>query len=204
MKETERLTVVYPVIVEGKYDKLRLESVVNATVLTTDGFGIFKKTEKQALFRTLAQKTPLIVLTDSDGAGKVIRGRISGMIPPERLIQLYVPRIPGVEKRKQAPSAEGILGVEGMERELLYRLFAPFAGEPAKRSEPAVTKTDFYLDGLTGQAQSQRRRDAFAVRLGLPTGMTPGALLAAVNIICTYQEYQTAIGQLPDHGKETL
>lgn len=201
MKES-KLAVAYPVIVEGKYDKLRLESVIEGTILTTDGFGIFKKAEKQALFRALAKKTPLIVLTDSDGAGKVIRGHLSSLVPPDRLIQLYVPRIPGVEKRKATASAEGVLGVEGMERDLLRRLFLPFAEGQAPVERAEITKTDFYLDGLTGQAQSRARRDAFAESLGLPAGMTPGALLAAVRIICTREEYQAAVGCLAA-GKET-
>ena len=119
----ERLKIPYPVIVEGKYDKLRLESVIEAHIIPTDGFGIFKKEEKASMFRALAKKTPLILLTDSDGAGKLIRSHLTSVLPKERLIQLYVPRISGKEKRKNEPSAEGILGVEGMERELLFELF---------------------------------------------------------------------------------
>ncbi len=202
MMNKQALSVAYPVIVEGKYDKLRLESVIEGTILTTDGFGIFKKAEKQALFRALAKKTPLIVLTDSDGAGKVIRGHLSSLIPPERLIQLYVPRLKGVEKRKATPSAEGVLGVEGMERELLYQLFLPFSAGKTPVERAAITKTDFYLDGLTGQAQSRSRRDAFAELLGLPAGMTPSALLAAVQIICSKEEYHATVERLAV-GKET-
>ena len=112
----ELLQIPYPVIVEGRYDKLRLESVIRAQILTTDGFGLFNRQEKATLFRALAAKSPLIVLTDSDGAGKLIRSHISSMLPPDRLIHLYIPRVEGKEKRKSAPSAEGTLGVEGMER----------------------------------------------------------------------------------------
>ena len=96
----EKLNIPYPIIVEGKYDRLRLLSVCNARILTTDGFGIFKKQEKLALFRKLAEHTPVILLTDSDGAGKVIRGHLAGAIPPERIIHLYIPQIRGKEKRK--------------------------------------------------------------------------------------------------------
>ena len=117
----ERLKIPYPVIVEGRYDKLRLESVIEAQILTTDGFGVFNRGEKVKLFRALANKCPLIVLTDSDGAGTLIRSKITSCIPKDRLIHLYVPRISGTEKRKKSPSAEGILGVEGMERELLFQ-----------------------------------------------------------------------------------
>ena len=192
-KENERLRIPYPVIVEGKYDKLRLDSVIEAQIITTDGFGIFKREEKRALFRTLAAKTPLIVLTDSDGAGKVIRSSISAMIPRDRLIQLYIPRVAGTEKRKKTPSAEGTLGVEGMERDLLCDLFAPYAAGQAPRAENPVSKTDFYLDGLTGQPDSKARRDVFAQSLGLPPNLTPNALLAAVKLICTYEEYKEAV-----------
>ncbi len=198
----ERLKIPYPVIVEGKYDKLRLEQVLDAQILTTDGFGLFNQSEKTMLFSALARKTPLIVLTDSDGAGKLIRSCISSRIAPDRLIHLYVPRIEGKEKRKEKPSAEGILGVEGMENARLYALFAPFAdaervNERAK--ENPLCKTDLYIDGLTGGEGSARRRDEFAARLGLPCGMTPNALLAAVRMLCSYEEYCALVGR---DGKE--
>ena len=188
----ERLKIPYPVIVEGKYDKLRLESVIEAHIIPTDGFGIFKKEEKASMLRALAQKTPLILLTDSDGAGKLIRSHLTSVLPKERVIQLYVPRISGKEKRKSEVSAEGILGVEGMERELLYELFAPYADPTAvenRMAENPLSKTDLYRDGLTGGEGSRERRDALCVRLGLPTGMTPNAFLAALRVLCTYAEY---------------
>ena len=187
----ERLNIAYPIVVEGQYDRLRLQNVVTAQILTTDGFGIFNKREKRALLLALAQKTPLIVLTDSDGAGKVIRGHLTSVIPADRLIHLYVPRIAGKEKRKKDPSAEGILGVEGMENDLLYRLLAPYAKEnlAINCDLNPLSKTDFYLDGLTGAPDSAARRDAFAAKLGLPPAMTPNALLAAVKVLCTYEEY---------------
>lgn len=193
----ERLQIPYPVIVEGRYDKLRLESVIRAQILTTDGFGVFNKQEKATLFRALAAKSPLIVLTDSDGAGKLIRSRISSLIPPEKLIHLYIPRVKGTEKRKKQPSAEGTLGVEGMERELLFRLFEPYSDGDvvARAAENPLSKTDFYLDGLTGTPDSAVRRDEFAEKLGLPPGMTPNALLAAVRMLCTYEEYCKAVGR---------
>ena len=188
----ERLKIPYPVIVEGRYDKLRLESVIDAHIIPTDGFGIFKKEEKASMLRALAEKTPLILLTDSDGAGKLIRSHLTSVLPRERVIQLYVPRISGKEKRKSEASAEGILGVEGMERELLYELFEPYANAAAvenRMAENPLSKTDLYEDGLTGGEGSRERRDALCVRLGLPTGMTPNALLAALRVLCTYEEY---------------
>ncbi|MBO5931840.1 MAG: DUF4093 domain-containing protein [Clostridia bacterium] len=194
----ERLKIPYPVIVEGKYDKLRLESVIEAHIIPTDGFGIFKKEEKASMFRALAKKTPLILLTDSDGAGKLIRSHLTSVLPKERLIQLYVPRISGKEKRKNEPSAEGILGVEGMERELLFELFKPYANAQAvavRMAENPLCKTDFYEDGLTGKEGSSERRDALCTQLGLPLGMTPNALLAALRVLCTYEEYCALVGR---------
>ena len=194
----ERLKIPYPVIVEGKYDKLRLESVIEAHIIPTDGFGIFKKEEKASMFRALAKKTPLILLTDSDGAGKLIRSHLTSVLPKERLIQLYVPRISGEEKRKNEPSAEGILGVEGMERELLFELFKPYANAQAvasRMAENPLCKTDFYEDGLTGKEGSSEKRDALCAQLGLPRGMTPNALLAALRVLCTYEEYCALVGR---------
>ena len=194
----ERLKIPYPVIVEGKYDKLRLESVIEAQIIPTDGFGVFNRTEKTAMLRTLAKKTPLILLTDSDGAGKLIRAHLTSALPADRLIQLYVPRIKGKETRKREASAEGVLGVEGMERELLYDLFLPYADASAverRMMENPLSKTDLYMDGLTGGEGSRERRDALASRLGLPTAMTPNALLAALRILCTYEEYCEAVGR---------
>ncbi len=193
----ERLRIPYPVIVEGRYDKLRLESVIEAQILTTDGFGMFKKEEKRMLMAALAKKTPLIVLTDSDGAGKLIRASISSWIPKDRLIHLYIPKIEGKERRKKVPSAEGTLGVEGMERELLRKLFSPYVHSEmmARLTENPLSKTDLYEDGLTGGEGSAERRDAFAARVGLPSGMTPNALLAALRVLLTYEEYLTAVGR---------
>ena len=114
MPSKEKLTIPYPVVVEGKYDKIRLSNIISAHIVTTDGFGVFKGEEKRMLLRRLSQNSPLIVLTDSDGGGKIIRSHLSGMIPNNRLIQLYIPQIKGKEKRKAAPSAAGTLGVEGM------------------------------------------------------------------------------------------
>lgn len=195
---SERLKIPYPIIVEGRYDKLRLESVVEGQILTTDGFGVFNKTEKATLFRALAKKTPLIVLTDSDGAGKLIRSHLSSILPTDRLIQLYVPRIVGKEMRKREPSAEGVLGVEGMERALLRDLLAPYADAHTverRMEQNPLSKTDLYEDGLTGGEGSREKRDALAQKLGLPTGMTPNALLAALRMLCTYEEYCAAVGR---------
>lgn len=193
----ERLKIPFPVIVEGKYDKLRLECVMEGQILTTDGFGVFNAREKTQLFRALAQKTPLILLTDSDGAGKLIRSHLTSCLPAGRLIQLYIPKIAGTERRKEHPSAEGTLGVEGMEQSLLYDLLAPYADEAAvlRAAENPLCKADLFEDGLTGCPDSTARRDAFAERLGLPAGMTPNAFLAALRVLLSYDDYLRMVGR---------
>ena len=192
-----KLNIPYPIIVEGKYDRLRLLTVCDAHILTTEGFGVFKADEKLALFRELSKKTPVIVLTDSDGAGKVIRSHLTSAIPQDRLIQLYIPKIEGKEKRKATPSKEGTLGVEGMTKAILYDLLAPFEyPDIAKRLEQnPLSKTDLYIDGLTGNENSAAKRDALAKKIGLPSGMTPNALLAALRILVSYEEYLVAVGR---------
>lgn len=194
---TEKLKINYPIIVEGKYDRLRILSVAEANVITTDGFGIFKKNEKLLLLRALAERSPIIVLTDSDGAGKLIRSHISSAIPKDRLIQLYIPQIVGKEKRKSEPSAEGTLGVEGIDRDIIHNILLPYSDEGAyKRSlEHPLTKADFYLDGLSGREDSADKRDALCQRIGLPQKMTPNALLAALKMLYTYEEYLSLAGR---------
>ena len=204
MKE-ERLKIPYPVLVEGKYDRLRLLSVIDADIYMTEGFGVFRSEEKRLLLRALARKTKIIVLTDSDGAGKLIRSHISSFIPKDALIPLYVPQIKGKEKRKSEPSKAGLLGVEGMERTLLYELFLPFSNASAAeetQKEP-ITKADLYEMGLTGAPCSAEARDAFAVSVGLPCGMTPNAFLAAVNVLFRREEFTERFIKLQEEGKDT-
>ena len=191
--EDRKLRIPYPMIVEGKYDRLRLLSVCEGQIYTTDGFGIFKKGERLALFRELGKRTPIIVLTDSDGAGRLIRSHLTSAIPKDRLIQLYIPKIQGKEKRKAEPSAEGTLGVEGMERELLWELLAPFEGELSR--DDRITKADLYADGLSGKADSSLKRAALCRRLGLPEDMTANALLEALKILVSYEEYCELVGR---------
>lgn len=197
MDINKKLTIPYPIIVEGKYDRLLLLSVCEANIITTDGFGIFKKNEKLMLIRALAKETPIIVLTDSDGAGKLIRSHLTSAISPDRIIQLYIPQIKGKEKRKDTPSAEGTLGVEGMDRRLLYDLLAPFEDTEnyKKMTENPISKTDLYIDKLSGASDSSLRRDELAGKLGLPSGMTANALLAALKILISYDEYLLLVGR---------
>ena len=198
----EKLNIPYPIVVEGKYDRLRLLCVCNAQIITTDGFGIFKKNEKLALIRKLGSASPIILLTDSDGAGKLIRSHLTSALPKDRLIQLYIPKIAGKEKRKAAPSAEGTLGVEGMEQQLLYDLLEPFENDEAvaRAAENPLSKTDLYRDRLSGAENSAERRDKLAAMLELPSGMTANALLTALKMIITYEEYERLIEKLDEQG----
>ena len=191
----EKAHISYPIIVEGKYDKIRLSSLFDAHIITTDGFRIFNKKEKMALIRALAANSKIIVLTDSDGAGKLIRSHLSGALPKDRLIQLYIPRVEGKERRKDAPSAEGTLGVEGMKNDTLFNILLPYADDGAPIEENRLSKTDLYIDGLTGGENSREKRDALAVSLGLPPGMTPNALLEALKLICPYEKYLALVGR---------
>lgn len=193
----EKLVVPYPVIVEGKYDKIKLSSIIEAQIIPTAGFGVFKNREQAQLLRRLAEKSMIIVLTDSDGGGKVIRSHISSLIPKDRLIQLYTPQIKGKEKRKDAPGAQGLLGVEGMDANLLRELFKPYAqgDAAARRAENPLSKTDFFIDGLSGGADSKARRAEIARACGLPEDMTANALLDALKMLVTYEEYLALVGR---------
>ena len=184
----EKMKIDLPIIVEGKYDKIKILSIADACVIATDGFGVFKNSERLSLIKRLAAQSKIIILTDSDGAGKVIRSHITSAIPKERIIQLYTPQVKGKERRKDAPSAEGYLGVEGTEAETLRAILAPFSvgtydSEKSGQAYKGLTKADMFEAGLTGAPDSAERRDELALSLGLPRGMTPNALLAALNVL---------------------
>ena len=185
----------YPLIVEGKYDKATLSNLVEGEILLTDGFHIYKNKEMLSLLRQLAQNGPVAVLTDSDRAGFSIRGHLAGAIPPERLIQVYIPEIYGKERRKTAPSAEGKLGVEGMKPavllEALRRAGATFEdGETAagSRGDP-ITKADLFALGLTGGTDSAAKRRALLKQLDLPEHLTPNGMLEALNLLYSREEF---------------
>ncbi|MCI8877986.1 MAG: DUF4093 domain-containing protein [Oscillospiraceae bacterium] len=181
------------IVVEGRYDKNALKQAVEATVVETGGFGVFKDGEKLALLRRLAEERGLILLTDSDGAGFVIRNFLKGAIPPDRLKQAYIPDIRGKERRKAAPGKEGKLGVEGMSPAVLLRALeragATFEDGPAAGDRAPITKGDFYALGLTGGRDSAARRAALLKALELPERMTANALLEAVNLLYGREEF---------------
>lgn len=196
----ERIRLRQAVIVEGKYDKIRLESFIDALILQTNGFQIYKNQEQRALIRRLAHTCGLIVLTDSDAAGFQLRGHISGIVPKETVTHVYIPDIFGKEKRKRTPSAEGKLGVEGMSHAVLQQAFLR-AGVLEDSTPPIsdpITHQDFYADGLIGGANSaQLRRNVYAA-LGLPQRLSTSAAIAIFNRMLSRAQYRKLIAELQE------
>ena len=182
------------IVVEGRYDKNTLSQVVDTLILETSGFGIFKDPEQMALLRRGAENRGLIVLTDSDGAGFVIRNRIKGAIPQQHVKHAYIPDVYGKEKRKKRGGKEGKLGVEGMPpqvlEQVLRRAGATFLEEqaPEEESAPPLTKADLFAAGLTGGPDSAAKRLALLKEMLLPEHMSANALLAVLNGCYTRQE----------------
>jgi ribonuclease M5 len=191
----EKLKIDLPIIVEGKYDKIKISSVAEACVIQTDGFGVFKNSERLALIRSLAKKSRIIVMTDSDGAGKLIRSHITSAIPSDRLIQLYVPQVKGKERRKSEASAEGYLGVEGTDADIIRNLLLPYAVGAEVTTRGGITKADLFSAGLSGGNDSASKRDELATSLGLPKKMTANALLSAINVLISRDEFLELTGQ---------
>ena len=175
-----------PVIVEGRYDKAAICSMFNATVITTEGFGIFNNAQRRALIRRLSSGG-VILLVDSDGGGRQIRSFISGIIPSEKIYQLYIPKIEGKEPRKRRAAKAGLLGVEGVGREVLYPLLLPFASSEPIPKRKKISAAILLSLGLTGEG-SQARRDAVCTALSLPTGMSAKAFCAAAELITDADE----------------
>ncbi len=186
---TDLPRIKLPIIVEGRYDKCAILGMFSATVVATDGFGVFNSKEKQMLIRRIA-KDGIIVLTDSDAGGKQIRSFLSSILPKEKIYQLYIPRIEGKEKRKKQPGKEGVLGVEGVGGEVLRKILTPFASVSEKMPGKEISSTDMFVLGLSGAADSSAKRDALCDKLSLPRGMNAKALLAAINIVSDKEEIE--------------
>lgn len=180
-----------PVIVEGKYDKITLENIVDALIIPTDGFGIFKNKEKCAMIRALAQKFGVIVITDSDFAGNQIRAFIKNIVGDSKIINVYVPQLKGKEKRKTKASAQGFLGVEGMTREVLETALtrSGVLSCETKENSRKITKTDMFCAGLSGGENSGEKRRVLLEKLGLPVDLSPNAMLDILNTIMTFEEF---------------
>ena len=188
------------IIVEGRYDKARLAGIFEANIIQTDGFQIFSDKKLLELIKNLAQKDGIIVATDSDRAGFVIRQHIASAVPPDIIIHFYIPDFYGKESRKEKPSCEGKLGVEGIDNDLLIQAFkqAGALEEDNSKTENQrpITKTDLYELGLTGTTGSGSLRLALKERLNLPERLGTNALLATLNKILSYQQLCSLIEHL--------
>ncbi|MCL2099572.1 MAG: DUF4093 domain-containing protein [Oscillospiraceae bacterium] len=187
------------VVVEGKYDKIKLENIISANIITTDGFKIYNDRQKQALLKNIAEKTGIIILTDSDSAGRRIRGFIKSFINDAdcEIINIYIPEILGKEKRKAMPSKENLLGVEGTDNKTLLSVFEKYGAENNGGTDRKISKLDFYEDGLTGAAGSAKKREYLRKRLDLPY-LPVNALIEAANILIGLSEYKKIINELKD------
>lgn len=188
------------IVVEGRYDKNTLSQIVDAPIFETAGFGIFKNKEQMDLLRSVAQRRGLIVFTDSDGAGFVIRNHIKSAVPGKYLKHAYIPDIPGKEKRKKTAGKEGILGVEGMTPEIILKSLqaagATFEGESMVHSQGTITKQDLMSLGLSGGSGSSEKRLALQKKLGFPSHMSANALLQALNLLFTLDEFSEMVKAL--------
>lgn len=180
------------IVVEGRYDKNTLSQIVDAPIIQTNGFQIMKDTEQMALIRAVAAKLGIIIFTDSDGAGFVIRNYLKGALPQQQVKHAYIPDVPGKEKRKTAPGKEGKLGVEGMTPEIildaLKRAGATIDGETSVEKNQ-ITKYDLFSLGLSGTPDSRNKRKTLQKQLGFPEHMSSNALLQALNMLYTKDEF---------------
>ncbi len=195
------ISVKEVIVVEGRYDRNTLSQVFDAVIVETSGFGVFNDSEKLALLRRLAEARGLVVLTDSDGAGFVIRNFLKGAIDPALVKQAYLPDIAGRERRKRAPSKEGKLGVEGMKPEVLIealrRAGATLGGEEPARRAGGITKATLYELGLSGGPGSAEKRRALLKELDLPEKLSANALLDVLNALYTEAELREITGSVP-------
>ena len=187
------------IVVEGRYDKNTLSQIIDAPIFETSGFGIMNDPQQMKLLRRVAQNRGLIVLTDSDGAGFVIRNYLKGAIAPEHLKHAYIPDMPGKERRKTAPGKEGKLGVEGMRPdvllEVLRRAGATIEGENASVTR-SITKQDLMALGLSGGKDSRAKRLALLKQLDLPEHMSTNAMLQALNLLVSAEELSAMVTAL--------
>ena len=188
--------IALPIIVEGRYDKIKLSSLVDAHIVTTDGFSLFHDRERLALLRRMAEEGGVIVLTDADGGGRQIRSFLSSALGGT-VHHLHIPAGPGKERRKKTAGRAGLLGVEGTDNETLLRLLTPFFSDSVP-DRAALTKADLYADGLSGGEGSAALRAAVSRRLSLPADLSANAFLAAVNLLFSEEEYRAALREVTE------
>ena len=191
------------IIVEGKYDRIKLSRFIDAPIITTDGFGIFKDKERQKMLHRLAETKGLVVLTDSDSAGFLIRSFIGGSIDKKYIVNAYIPDIKGKEKRKTQPSKEGTLGVEGMTEDVILRALekAGVLCEKSGQKTEEITKTDLYEFGLSGKKDSSEKRARLLEFYGLPSRMPANQLVKILNCITTRQGLSDALDSIEEKGE---
>lgn len=191
------------IIVEGKYDKIKLSSVVDAVIIVTNGFGIFRDKEKLGLIRYYARKTGIIILTDSDSAGRKIRGYIRSAVNDGRIINVYIPDVFGKEKRKEKPSAEGKLGVEGIDAGILAAAFEKAGVVSSERTASHdITKVTLFELGLSGGKDSSTLRKKLQRSLDLPSLMSAGALIEVLNTMMTADELAEYVKKLREEEND--
>ena len=184
------------IVVEGRYDKNTLSQLVDAPIFETNGFGVMKNKTMLSFLRRVAEKRGLIILTDSDGAGFVIRNYLKGALPRDKVLHAYIPDLYGKERRKARPGKEGKLGVEGMTPEILLRALQAAGAEPelASGTGEQITKTDLFLVGLSGARDSGEKRKKLQASLGLPEHLGSNGFLDAVNLMMTREEFLEKYG----------
>lgn len=184
------------VVVEGKYDKIKLANFIDAEIVVTNGFGIFKDREMTDYLRRAAEKRGIIIMTDSDSAGFMIRDHLCGCIDKKYVTNVFMPEIAGKERRKRAPSAAGLLGVEGLSESTIKEALekAGLTGGE-KRTGDKITKTDLCSLGLSGSDNSAEKRAELLRRLDLPSGMSPAQMLTALNTLFDREEFLTYVGR---------
>ena len=193
---SEKIKIREAIIVEGKYDKIKLSSIFDTLIIETTGFSVYGDKEKLNLIRKCAEETGIIVFTDSDRAGFLIRNFLNGSVKKEKIKHAYIPQIKGKEPRKENYSKDGFLGVEGVEKELIIKAITDAAPVVSEKSGRQITKKDFYDDGLSGKENSAEKRNILKNKLDLPMNLSSSALLQILNKLMTYEEYKKLISTL--------
>lgn len=190
------------IIVEGKYDKIKLKQFINATIIETNGFRIFNDKNKQNMIRKMGIKNGVIVLTDSDSAGFVIRNFLKSILPSDKIKHAYIPEILGKEKRKETTSKEGLLGVEGIEDKIIKNALEKLQlTEQTVNNGSKITKADFFVDGFSGGENSSKKREILLKKLNLPKYITSNALIEYINTvfdICEYKKMVLEVNEIID------
>ncbi|MGI6716722.1 MAG: toprim domain-containing protein [Eubacteriales bacterium] len=194
--ENAKLKLKYPLVVEGKYDKIRLSSFIKSPIITLGGFSAFNSKDKLTELATFGKSGGLIILTDSDKAGTFIRGKLKGLLPGVKLINVYAPAIYGRDSRRNHTNKEGILGVESLDNGVLYRILQPFESEINKNDY--LTKQRAYQDGLSGRANSTNLRKKLCSLLSLPEGLSAAMLIDYINCFVSEDEYKTLLDKVKE------